>query len=106
MLDFVKQKGEYPYEYMNRFKRLFEIRLPDKCEFCSSCRNECVSEKDYSHAVNVWKMFEMEKMGDYHDFYLKTDVLLLADVFEKSIGMCWEYYGLDPCNYFSSPRLS
>ena len=42
-------------------------------------------------------------MGDYHDIYLKTDVLLLA---EKSIDMCLKYYGLDPCHYFSSPRLS
>ena len=45
-------------------------------------------------------------MGDYHDLYLKTDVLLLADVFEKFINICWEYYGLDPCLYFSSPGLS
>ena len=45
-------------------------------------------------------------MGDYHDFYLKTDVLLLADVFQKFIKTCLEYYGLDPCHYFSSPGLS
>ena len=45
-------------------------------------------------------------MGDYHDLYLKTDILLLADVFEKFINTCLEYYGLDPCHYFSSPGLS
>ena len=44
--------------------------------------------------------------SDYHDLYLKTDVLFLFDVFEKSIGTCLEYYGLDPCHYFSSPGLS
>ena len=49
-------------------------------------------------------MFKMEAMGDYHDFYLKTDILL-ADVFEKFIDMCLEYHGLDPCNYSSSPGL-
>ena len=48
----------------------------------------------------------MNTMGDYHDLYLKTDVLLLADVFEKFINTCLEYYGLDPCHYFSSPGLS
>ena len=48
----------------------------------------------------------MNTMGDYHDLYLKADVLLLADVFEKFINMCLDYYGLDPCNYFSSPGLS
>ena len=53
----------------------------------------------------MWNVFKMNTMGDYHDHYLKTDVLLLADVFEKSINTCSDYYGLDPCNYFSSPEL-
>ena len=48
----------------------------------------------------------MNTKGDYHDLYLKTDILLLADVFEKFINMCLDYYGLDPCHYFSSPGLS
>ena len=48
----------------------------------------------------------MKNMGDYYDHYLKKDVLLLADVFEKFIGTCLKYYGLDPCHYFSSPGLS
>ena len=51
-------------------------------------------------------MFKVNAMGDYHDLYLKTDVLLLADVFEKFIGTCLEYYRLDPCHCFSSPRLN
>ena len=45
-------------------------------------------------------------MGDYHDHYLKKDVLLLADVFEKFIDTCMKFYGLDPCYYFSFPVLS
>ena len=48
----------------------------------------------------------MNTMGDYHDLYLKTDVLLLAEVFEKFVNTYLEYYGLDPCHYFSSPGLS
>ena len=48
----------------------------------------------------------MNTRGDYRDLYLKTDVLLLADVFEKFIKTCLDYYGLDPCHYFSSPGLS
>ena len=48
----------------------------------------------------------MNTMGDYHDVYLKTDVLLLADVFEKFISTYLAYHGLDPCHYFSSPGLS
>ena len=45
-------------------------------------------------------------MGDYHDHYLKKDVLLVTDVFEKFIDACSKFYGLDPCHYFSSPGLS
>ena len=48
----------------------------------------------------------MNKKGDYYDLYFKKDVLLSADVFEKFINMCLDYYGLDPCHYFSSPGLS
>ena len=48
----------------------------------------------------------MNTMGDYHDLYSKTDVLLLTDVFEKFIKHCFDYYGLDPCHYFNSPGLS
>ena len=51
-------------------------------------------------------MSKVNTMGDYHDLYLRTDVLLLADVLEKFIGTCLEYYGLGPCHYFSSPGLS
>ena len=48
----------------------------------------------------------MNSLGDYHDIYLKADVLLLTDVFEKIINTCLEYYELDPCHYFSIPQLS
>ena len=102
----VKQKEVDPYEYMDSFEKLYEDKLPDKCKFFSSFKNECITEKDYLHAIDVWNVFKMNTMGDYHDLYLKTDVLLLADVFEKFINTCLDYYGLDPCHYFSSPGLS
>ena len=51
-------------------------------------------------------MFKMNATGDYRDLYFKTDVLLLADIFEKFISTCLEYYGLDHCHYFSSSELS
>ena len=49
--------------------------------------------------------FNMKNMGDYYDHYLKKDVLLLANVFEKFIDTCLKYYELDPCHYFSAPGL-
>ena len=51
-------------------------------------------------------MFKINTIGDYHDLYLKTDVLLLANVFEKLIDTCIDYYELYPCHYFSSPGLN
>ena len=65
-----------------------------------------INLKDYLVCEKIWDKFEMKNMGDYHDHYLKKDVLLLADVFEKFIDTCLKYYGLDPCHYFSSPGLS
>ena len=54
----------------------------------------------------IWNQFKMKNMADYHDHYLKKDVLLLTDVFEKFISICIKHYELDPCHYFSSPGLS
>ena len=69
-------------------------------------KNECINKEKYLHTNNFWNMFKMNRMGDYHDLYMKTDVLLLADVFGKFISTCLEYYELDPCHYLSSPGLS
>ena len=74
-------------EYMDSFKKLSEEKLPDKSSFFSSLKDECISEKDYERANNVWNTFKMKTMSDYHDLYLKADVLLLADVIEKFIKM-------------------
>ena len=63
-------------------------------------------KKDYFKANNTWNLFKMNTVSYYHELYLKTDVLLLADVFEKFTSTCLDYYELDPCHYFSSPGLS
>ena len=104
--ELVKKTGVYPYEYMNSFKRFKENCLPDKDCFFNSLKDCCVSEEEYFRACNVWKVFDIKNLGEYHDLYLKTDVLLLCDVFEKFISVCLKEYGLDPCHYFSSPGLS
>ena len=91
---------------MDSFKKCSETNLPDRCKFFSSLKDECIREKDYLKASNVWNVFKMNTLGNYHDLYLKTDVLLLTDMFEKFISACLDYYGLDLCHYFSSPGLS
>ena len=85
MLELVKGKGMYPHEYMNRFKRFSEGKLPDKCSFFSFLKDSGFSEEKYQRANSLWNTFKMNTLEDYHDLYLKTDVLLLADVFQKFI---------------------
>ena len=106
-LELVKEKGVYPYEYMDSFKRFDEDKLPDKrLFFFSSLKDKCISKEEYDRAIKIWNVFKIKTLREYYDLYLKTDVLLLADVFEKFIKTCLDYYGLDPCHYFSSPGLS
>ena len=65
-----------------------------------------INEEDYAHARAVWSAFDMQTFGDYHDLFLKTDVLLLADVFENFRNMSLQYYELDPCNVFTTAGLA
>ena len=104
-LKLVKEKGVYPYEYMDSFKKFSENKLPDRSKFFSSFKYKCITEKDYLKAVDIWNVFKMNTMGDCSDLYLKTYVLLLADAFEKFSSTCLDYYGLDSCHYFSCPGL-
>ena len=91
-LNSVTQKGVHPYEYMNSFENFSENKLPDRCLFYSSLKDKCISEKHYLRAVNVWNEFKMKSLGDNHDLYVKTNVLLLTDVFEKFINWSLKYY--------------
>ena len=61
---------------------------------------------DYEHAINVWNKFNMKTFGDYHDIYLKSDVLLLADIFENFRDLCLSYYKLDPVHYYDTPGIA
>ena len=105
-LKLMSQKGVYPYDYMDSFDRFDEQTLPAKKEFYSIMNDQHILDEDYNHAQNVWKTFKLRNMGEYHDLYLKSDVLLLADIFENFRKTCLEYYKLDPCHYFTSPGLS
>ena len=65
-----------------------------------------ISFKDYLTCEKIWDEFDIKDMGDYHDHYLKKDILLLEDVLKKIVDTCLKFYGLDSCHYFSSPGLS
>ena len=104
-LNLMARKGVYPYDYMDSFDK-FNEKLPPKEDFYSILNDEHISDDEYKHAQNVWVEFKLKTMGEYHDLYLKTDILLLADVFENFRRTCLQYYKLDPCHYFTSPGLS
>ena len=104
-LDLMAQKGVYPYDYMDSFDK-FNEQLPAKEDFFSILNNEHITDEDYNHVLDVWKTFNIRNMGDYHNLYLRSDILLLADVFENFRKTCLENYKLDPCHYFTSPGLS
>ena len=104
-LDLMSQKGVYPYDFMDSFDK-FNEKLPSKEDFHSILNDEHITDGQYKHAQNVWNTFNLKNMGEYHDLYLKSDILLLADVFENFRKTCLQYYKLDPCHYFTSPGLS
>ena len=102
----LKRKGVYPYEWLNSVDRLNETNLPPIEAFFSSLNGNGITNEDYEHAQNVWKTFEMKTMRDYHNLYNRSDVLLLADIFENFRKVCKENYDLDPCWYYTAPGLS
>ena len=98
---------------MDSYRNFFYPRLPPKEIFYSSIDDGKKGKSDghisypqYLHLKLVWKEFGFKTFKDFHDHYLKKDVLLLVDVFEKLKSTILKYYNLDPCHYFSLPGLS
>ena len=105
-LDLMSKKGVYPYDFMDSFEKFKQTELPAKEHFYSILNDQDITNDEYDHAEKVWKTFKLKNMGEYHDIYLGSDVLLLADIFENFRKTCLQHYKLDPCHYFTSPGLS
>ena len=105
-VELIKQKGFYPYEYMNTEEKFNNTKLPPQEGFYSKLSGKGITEKNYKHACNVWNTFKMKTFKDYHKLYNETDVLLLADVFENFRNLCLKIYGLDPVYYYTAPGLA
>ena len=105
-LDLMKAKGVYPYDYMDSFQKFSETQLPKRDDFYSLLTNEEISESEYAHAQKVWETFGIKNMGQYHDLYLRSDVLLPADIYENFREQYLDTYGLDPAHYVSLPSSS
>ena len=105
-VELIKQKGFYPYEYMDTEEKFNDTKLPPQEVFYSKLSGKGITEKNYKHAWNVWNTFKMKTFKDYHKLYNETDVLLLADVFENFRNLCLKIYGLDPVYYYTAPGLA
>ena len=90
---------------MSNFEK-FKEELTSEKRFYSLMTGKNISDKEYEHVVMVWDRFAMKKMKGYHNFYLKCDILLLADVLEKFRNSSFRNYGLCPSHYLSAPALS
>ena len=100
------RKGIYPYEYMSSWDKFKESQLPPVEAFYSNLNMSNISEDDYQHMQKVWKEFEIRNLGEYHDLYLRTNVILPANVFEAFRDTCLEHYSLDPVHFYTSPGLA
>ena len=99
-------KGVYPYENMDDWEIFNETSLPEKEDFYSHVNMEDITDADYAYAKRVCKNFEIENFGEYHDFYVQSDTLLLADVFENFRNICLELNERDPAKFLSAPGLA
>jgi hypothetical protein len=100
------RKNVYCYDYIDSHDKFHETSLPPKEAFYNRLKEEHISDKDYEQVKNVWNALKMKNLGNFHDNYVKTDVVLLADVMERFRDMCMENYSLDCLHYYTSPGLS
>ena len=104
--DLLTRKGVYPYEYINSLDRFNETQLPPIDAFYSNLNMSLISKDDYQHAQRVWGEFGIHNLGDYHDLYLRTNVVLQANMYEAFRDTCLKHYKLDPAHIYTSPGLA
>ena len=102
----LKQKGFFPYEYLDNLEKLKDTIPPPQDAFYSKLSGKGINESCYEHVLNVWKKFNIKTLKDYLKLYNISDVLLLADVFENFRDICLKNYGLDPVHYYTAPGLA
>ena len=100
------RKGVYPYEYMDNWERFDETSLPNKESFYNNLNMENIDGIDCRHGNNVFKRFKLKNLGEYHDLYVQSDTLLLADVFENLRNTFIKVYELEPAHFLSLPGLA
>ena len=100
------RKSVYPYEYIDNETKFEQTVLPSKNKFYSNVHKTDISDRDYNHALKVWNTFNIKNFGEYHDFYVQSDTLLLSNVSEAFRNTCIKEYELDSTYFVSAPGLS
>ena len=100
------RKGVYPYSYMNGFEKFEETSLPPREKFFNDLSKKHISDTDYTFIHELWKTFNLKNLGELHDLYMETDVLLLADVFQEFRHFSLLKYRLDPAHFNTAPSLT
>ena len=94
------RKGIYPYKYMDDWSKFDNTELSKIENFHSKLNMSDVSEEDYKHAKLIWNM------GEYHDLYLRTDTILLANVFNSQYKLSSMIHNLEPSHFYTTPGLA
>ena len=91
---------------MDNWEKFDETAIPPKEAFYSTLNLEDINDEDYAHVQKVWDVFKIKNRGQYHDLYVQSDTLFLADVFENFRDKCIEIYELDPAHFLPAPGLA
>ena len=100
------RKGVFCYDFLDSMNKFTLAKLPPASCFYNTLTEQHISPADYKHALEIWNAFHCKNLGDYHDVYLRSHLLLLADVFENYRQMNLECFNLDPAQYLSGPQIS
>ena len=100
------RKGVFPYEYISDFSKYLDSDLPPKKKFFSILTGSHISDEEYAFAQKVWRILKCKNLGDYNDHYLRIDVLLLCDIFERFRSHCHKIYKIDPAHCYTAPSLA
>jgi hypothetical protein len=104
--ELLTQKGHFFYDFYDGPDKNMYTKMPPIEAFYSELTKKGLTDKEYEHACYVWDVCNCQTTGDYMHVYLKTDVILLADIFEAFRNLCLRHYKLDPCHYYTAPGMA
>lgn len=105
-LDLVLRKGIFPYDFITGLEKLETTHLPPATSFHNKLTKTDITPAEYQHCQNIWSTLNMTSMEEYMRLYVKTDVLLLADIMINMRESFFDHFGVDALWFFGIPGLS